>query len=193
MSIENGTAFLVIEKCPHGVRIRRSSRYGRNLNRFWPIWARELILKADVKYQLKISIGTDDMTVASPKPPEEWVGALGHLLAQIVPMPIPPIERNERGFRGIRWSVNEDADLEDVVKKIRLPDAAARHFKVEGGVYYIFLAVAGTGRNQRVINPREVALMVELEIARACKNGYPANTYVECQVPSWQFDPSPYQ
>lgn len=171
-SQSDGVAFLVAEQHPGGIRIRRSSRYGGKLNRFWTVWLRDVLLKAPDKYQLTITTSKLDVYVTTPVPITNWIWAICNLAAAVVPVPDPPMMRG-RDFCGrIHWQVHEKADLTDIVRGVKLPVAASRHFCLAGGYDSVWLRTSGTNRRRCAISPHEVAKIVEMQIAFACMQGY---------------------
>ena len=172
-SRSEGVAFLVAEQRTDGIRIRQSKRYGGKLNRFWTVWLRDVLMKAPDKYELTITTSDSDVSVTSTIPTSKWIWAIVSLAATVVPIPNPPIGRDDKEKWVVGWRVYQHADLKDIVKQIKLPDAAARHFHVEGDDYSIRLGVRGTNRRRCAISPHEVVKIVEMQIAFACLNGYP--------------------
>ncbi len=180
---EGGTPFLVMEKCAKGVRIRPSARYGRKLNPFWQVWMRDLLRKADAKYQLRIKINTRDVRVTSKLPVDDWIMVVWNLAANVVQLPTPPMERDtsrEDFFDGVKWIVDPGVNLTEIVRNVELPAAVSRFFSLSGGIEAIYLDRLGKGRRKCIFPLSDVRQMVEWQIALAChRYGVPGVPIIE--------------
>ncbi len=175
-SLEN-RVFLVAEQCHKGIYIRLSAKYGHKLKGYWQVWAREVLLKLPAKYYIEIRISGDRVYLESSVPLEKWFWTANNLLATLTPLPDIPMFRRDKLHKAVRWNVWDDADLSEVIASIRLPDEAERHFRLSGGVSDVHLRLRGTSKkSDRLLTLREVAQMVELQVALTCRNGYPKAT-----------------
>lgn len=179
-SVQEGVSFLVLEECAggHGLIIRRSSRYGRKLNRFWTVWAREWLLKLDVKYAVQVMIEKNSVRVVSELPAWRWIGAASHLLANIVPLGEPPMRMyywKGREYEGY-WKVHPHADLTNIIKGLDLPKALTDFYEIYPHWNSVHFSRYGIEREKCLMPEWEMRMTVELKVALACaQNGVPRN------------------
>lgn len=156
---ESGIPYLEIVPSHKGVRVQRTE-VGHCLNRFWTIWLRELVLHDTArKHGFAVELRDSSVRVSSNTTPEGLMETVRALAARIVPLPNPPIVRQEWSAKtnGMSWIVRGDVDLTECLKSLRLPRGA----RVEGGYWSVTL-----WRSPKCLfKTRDLALMVEYHVA----------------------------
>lgn len=104
-------AFLLIDQYGDRVRVRPTQLGKSELNRFWSVWLRELIMtKTDARFGFTVEIFGRYVLVAANMTPDGLFGTVRQLAAQIYPIRDLPLVRVEldwshKSYGPFRWKL----------------------------------------------------------------------------------------
>lgn len=162
-----GGQFLEIYPVGEKVRVQRTALGKARLNRFWPMWLRQLVLDdANPAGNFTVEVYGDSVIIGSTTAPAHLFEAVRGFAAEVSPISRVPLRRVNRR-REISWKVDFAGEV-DVLGELsgKLPTGASLSFW--DSFRYVPDHTTGTlilrTRRSKLPN-REIAMLVELHLS----------------------------